>query len=129
MKPKKQLVLIRSGECKRCGDCCNIKKLSETVAMKDVTKSDSLKELLDNKDSSEVFCSEFEVRDKSGFCKLFGKAERPLICIDHPGSPNSLTSNCGYIFTFKRVSNAELKRLKQDSKLKVYERVKKETKK
>lgn len=129
MKPKKQLVLIRSGECKRCGDCCNLKKLSETIAMKNVVKSDSLQKFLDNKDSSEVFCSEFEVKDGVGFCKLFGKAERPLICIEHPGSPNSLTTNCGYKFTFKRVSDAELKRLKQDLKLKIYEKIKRGDKK
>jgi len=33
-------------------------------------------------------------------CLIFGKLNRPVACLLHPSSPDSLTPDCGYSFVW-----------------------------
>lgn len=123
MKIKKELVLVREGECLKCGKCCSLGYLAKTVAFKKAIKSNNIKKFISENDVDSVYCKYFDV--KSNLCTLFNKLERPEVCINHPGSPNSTILGCGYKFRFKRVSKLELKKLEQEFNVKIFRRKKK----
>ena len=123
MKNKKELVLLREGKCLRCGKCCSLGYLAETIAFKRAQKSDKMEKFISEQsnNSKDIYCKHYDTDNK--LCKVFNQTERPEACILHPGSPNSLIEGCGYTFRFKRVTSLELKRLEKSS-VKIFKRKK-----
>ena len=122
MENKKEVVLLREGECLRCGKCCNMGFLIETDIFKDVKKSKNLEKFISENDSKDIFCKHYDIKNKA--CRLFGKPERPKVCIQHPGSPNSTSKGCGYTFRFIEVTKSELNKLEWDKNVKIFKRKK-----
>jgi len=120
MRNRKELVLLREGECLRCGMCCMLGPLVDTPAFKNASKSKKLEKFISENNVSDVYCKHYDTENK--LCMIFNELKRPEVCINHPGSPNSIIPGCGYKFRFKKVSKSELKRLEESNNAKIFRR-------
>lgn len=81
---------IRLGDCKRCGQCCHLRNLLKSSVHQSGTQCSA----------PDAVCKHLKV-DKDAMettCLIFGQPNRPVSCLLHPGSPDSLTPGCSYTF-------------------------------
>jgi hypothetical protein len=83
---------IRLGECNRCGTCCHLKNLLKSSVHQTGTQCSI----------PDAVCKHLKMGDNSNeaTCLIFGKVERPVACLLHPSSPDSLTPECCYSFVW-----------------------------
>ena len=81
---------IRLGECVRCGTCCHLKNLLKSSVHQTGTQCSQ----------PDAVCKHLHPGEdgKESTCLIFGKTERPIACLLHPSSPDSLTPGCSYTF-------------------------------
>ena len=102
--------LIRIGDCKRCGKCCYFSNLITAPAIQN-SMSDEQRAVIHNmlaleKITGAKVCCKHLVFNSDGLatCKLFGKSERPIGCLIHPNSTESLTDGCeGFTFVWEPI--------------------------
>ncbi len=107
-------MLIREGECRQCGECCQ--SVNITV-VRDVTlrQHGSLEELErymsfrgirvvgEDKEKNMLFytldisCNQLT---KDNTCKVHDSPEKPLLCLKYPEEPDDI-EKCGYHFVEK----------------------------
>ena len=88
-------VLVRTGQCDRCGKCCHLSNLLTAPANSDI-------DLFVSPLMNFIRCTHFEY-DEFGraTCKIFNDPNRPPCCALHPSSPASLIKGCGYKFHYE----------------------------
>jgi len=83
---------IRLGDCNRCGTCCHLKNLLKSSVHQTGTQCST----------PDAVCKHLKMGDDNNesTCLIFGKVERPVACLLHPSSPDSLTPGCCYSFVW-----------------------------
>lgn len=114
---EKKRVLVRYGECLRCGQCCRLVELvtADVINKEKVQGNLNLQHFLKQEVAQSVHCVHlcFDPSTKLVSCGLFDKPNRPQFCIDHPSSPASLTKSCiGYKFEYEWLTDEEIAKLK-----------------
>jgi len=89
-------MLIRKGQCNRCGECCVLR--------------------IDKETGKKIYCEHFEFRDGKGFCKIYEDRPKncrifPVISKGYPeGNFNTMPGRnvkncCGYYFEEENEKN------------------------
>ena len=91
---------IRKGKCKRCGKCCTMKHLWNSMSKldKEALKmmAPELYEMMEKAAKEDVKCPYLKYENGIAVCTIY--PFRPTFCAEYPATPDDLIPGCGYYF-------------------------------